>query len=340
MALPEQIRKQAEAADETMRQLAGQRNQDDESEITIPEVPDDTSNTADESTVPDSAVQQPRGEQTQGANKSSEETFEQKYRTLQGMYNAEVPRLHQQNRELQHRLQQLEQLVSTLQSTPAAQTPDSQPAASKFVTDQDVTDYGDAIEVMRRAAREESAALYQRIAQLESMVTQVQSNVVPQVNAVAQRQAATAEQLFWNGLNNAVPNWRDVNADPDFQTWLLQVDPLTNIARQTYLEDAQRNLDVERVAAFFRVWLQNNSGQAVAQPSVPTTQSELEKQVAPGRSKNTGQPNTQQQARVWTRKDISKFYDDVRRGVYQGREKDRDRIERDIFLAQSEGRIQ
>lgn len=43
--------------------------------------------------------------------------------------------------------------------------------------------------------------------------------------------------------------------------------------------------------------------------------------------------------KVYTRVDVAKFFDDVRKGVYKGREQERDRIERDIFAAQREGRI-
>ena len=36
---------------------------------------------------------------------------------------------------------------------------------------------------------------------------------------------------------------------------------------------------------------------------------------------------------------ITKFFKDVQLGKYKGREKERDRIERDIFAAQKQGRI-
>jgi hypothetical protein len=37
--------------------------------------------------------------------------------------------------------------------------------------------------------------------------------------------------------------------------------------------------------------------------------------------------------------DIAKFFNDVKQGKYKGKEAERDRIERDIFAAQREGRI-
>lgn len=190
---------------------------------------------------------------------------------------------------------------------------------------------------MRRAAREEVAVANRRVAELEQMVRQLQTSVVPRVEQVAQRQAMTAEQSFWGELSTIVPEWRDINASQEFHRWLLEVDPLTGLSRQTYLEDAQRNLDVRRVAAFFTTWVGSN-GRPVAQPSRSAAESELDKQVVPGRSRGGSAPAATP-VKTYTTKDITKFFDDVRKGVYRGKETERDRIERDIFAAQRENRI-
>jgi hypothetical protein len=85
----------------------------------------------------------------------------------------------------------------------------------------------------------------------------------------------------------------------------------------------------------------SNAGRATAQSTdrAPAAKSELEKQVSPGRSRNTGTP-APNKGRVWTPQTIAKFYNDVREGRYMGKEQERDRLERDIFVAQREGRIQ
>lgn len=349
MALPEQIRKQTEAVQELYKQLNGDENNgagqnppadgntsSSESQTTTGSVPN-----ADENSVPNNAAQ-PQGKEQSSSGTSSEddpnsETFAQKWRTLQGMYNAEVPRLHAQNRELNSRVQQMEQLLASLsqQSNHTAQ----QTQVAPLVTENDVQEYGESLDVMRRVTREELYPVAQKIAQLESVLRQLQTNVVPQVHAVAQRQAMTAEQQFWSDLSSAVPNWRDTNDDHAFQQWLLEVDPLTGISRQTYLEDAQRNLDVRRVASFFQTWNELTGKVNVAQTTRRNASaSELERQVAPGRSKNTGVP-ANNNAKTYSPDDIKTFFNDVRSGKYRGREAERDRIERDIFAAQRDGRI-
>jgi hypothetical protein len=341
MALPEQIRKQTEA----VQQLYAQLNADDNTGADNPTdgtvaVDDAGDNTlaADEAVTTDNAAPPPADEQKTGDDNVSEETVLQKYKTLQGMYNAEVPRLHQQNRDMQNRLQQMEQLLASLsaqQETSAAQPP----VAKTLISEKDIEEYGDSLDVMRKVSQEELSPFEQRLAQMETLLRQMQSSVLPQVQAVAQRQQVSAEQQFWADLATTVPNYREVNATEGFQAWLLEADPLTGITRQTYLDDAQRALDAQRVGNFFRAWLETTGQAAVAQSTDRGTSSELEKQVAPGRSRGAGSPAANNKAATYSPQDIQKFFNDVRMGKYKGREADRSRIERDIFNAQREGRI-
>lgn len=328
MAIPEQIRRQSEAIAKMYAE--GNTDADSTDNVDSAGAADAHSSTADSDQ--DTAPKSPPNEQRR-SDTNSEDVAEQRYRTLQGMYNADTGRLRAENQQLNGRVTQLEQLLSSLSAAPQA------PAATaeKLVTEKDLEDYGDSIEVMRRVTREEVSAANRRIAELEQMLRQVQTSVLPRVEQVAQRQAMTAEQTFWNDLTTSVPDWRNINDSKGFQQWLLEVDPLTGMSRQTYLEDAQRNLNVQRVAAFFTAW-QGMNGQSVAQPNRSASDSQLDRQVAPGRSRGGSVPSVNA-PRTYSSKDIAKFFDDVRKGVYRGKEAERDRIERDIFSAQRENRI-
>ena len=346
MALPEQIRKQTEAVQELYKQLNGADNNTGDEKpadgtVTPTENAAPTPPKADENPAPNDATPSPGSEQKTGDDNVPEETVLQKYKTLQGMYNAEVPRLHQQNREMVSRVQQLEQLLASMTATQQA-TSQPAPAPEKLVSDKEVEEYGESIDVMRKVSREELTPLIQRMAHIEGLLQQMQANVVPQVQAVAHRQQLTQEQQFWADLAGAVPNWRQINDNDAFQAWLLEADPLTGITRQTYLEDAQRSLDALRVSNFFRTWLENTGQAAVAQSTEPAkaaATTELEKQVTPGRSRASGSPTSTNNATMYAPSDIQKFFNDVRAGKYKGREQERARIERDIFAAQREGRI-
>lgn len=345
MALPEQIRKQTEAVQELYKQL----NTDGETgeAVTADEQPEGTVNENNSGVPADSAVNEKAtpssGSERKTEDKKSEDekTLVQKYKTLQGMYNAEVPRLHQQNKELQQKVQQMEQLLSTLSTQQPKIAPMPAPTFEPLISEKDVEEYGETLDVMRKVSREEYTPVAQKIAEMERTIQSLQSNVVPQLSNLAQKQAMTSEQQFWAQLTAEVPNWREVNDNPDFQTWLLQTDPLFGISRQTILEDAQRRQDVHKVITFFNTWMELNGGAAAyaAQNSQrDQTANELEKQIAPGKSRGTGTKagNT---AKTYSSEDIKQFFNDVRQGKFKGREAERDRIERDIFAAQREGRI-
>jgi hypothetical protein len=341
MAIPEQIRKQTEAVQQLYQQLNPDDNTGEptsaDGTVTPVENRDNTP-LADANSASNNAAPSSANEHKSDDENLPEETIVQKYKTLQGMYNAEVPRLHQQNREMSNRVQQMEQLLASLSAQQTSAQ--SQQIVEKIVTDKDVEEYGESLDVMRKVSREELIPMEQRFTQMEQMFKQMQTNVVPQVQAVAQRQQVSAEQGFWAELTSVVPNFRQINDNEAFQSWLLSADPLTGITRQTYLDDAQRSLDAKRVANFFRAWLESTGQAAVAQSTGRTQNSELEKQVTPGRSRNTGTPATTNQGKMYSPQDIQKFFNDVRTGKYKGREPERDRIERDIFAAQRENRIQ
>lgn len=332
MALPAQVRKQSEAVNKLYEEL----NTDTEQQGQEAEAGQESEGGLDTARQADSVEEQapaPKAKEQPEGDKT-EKTLEQKYKTLQGMYNAEVPRLHAEKRELTNRIQQLEQLIASMNATPAQQ----QAPVEKLITEQDMEDYGDSIEVMRRVFREEMSSKDTEINELKRLVRQMQGTVVPQVHQLSQNYAVSNEQRFWADLQTAVPDWQDINGSQEFQAWLLEVDPLTGIPRQTYLDDAQRNMDARRVANFFTAWKGMTGSSNARTPTAAQPASELERQVAPGKGRSGG-AKPQGEAKTYTSEDIKKFFSDVQKGKYRGKEAERDRIERDIFAAQREGRI-
>jgi hypothetical protein len=328
MAIPAQIRKQSEAISKLYEDLNPTEGEQSPAEGEVQQ-PTEADGGGDAAAAP-----VPTG-QGQSGNTDEDLTYEQRWRSLQGMYNAETARLKAENNQMGQRVSQLERLIATLS---APQQAPAQVAAAKLITDKDVEDYGDSIEVMRRAAREEVAASQQEVAELKRLVMQLQTNVVPKVESVVQRQALNAEQMFWSELSAEVPDWREINAEQGFHSWLLEIDPLSGVSRQSYLDNAQNQLDARRVAGFFKTWQSMNGG-SVAQSPRNVASSQLEKQIAPGRGRTAASTPAANDGKTYARADVAKFFDDVRKGLYKGREQERDRIERDIFAAQRDGRI-
>jgi hypothetical protein len=325
MGVPEQVRKQTEKVQQLYDDLNPESQTGDAGEET---------SQAGASSGAGGQKQTPSTNEPVGGDQ--ENTFEQRYRTLQGKYNAEIPALNAHVQELSHRLAQTQQLLSTIQAAPQPEMsrPQSQPISS--LTEEERSEYGDSIDVMRKVSSDLLAPYQRRIDELTQTIQQMQGHVLPRVEQVAKRQAESAEGAFWSALASAVPNWQDVNNDPDFHSWLLETDPLTGMTRQTYLEDAQSKLDAPRVASFFTSWLSHPSN--TAQTIKPLKASELEQQVAPGRSRSTPAPQGMQK-KTYTQRDIADFYRRVSQGAFKGREAERGAIESDIFAAQAEGRI-
>lgn len=331
MSIPEQVKKQVEVVEEMYKKMAEENTENTENMENTENIEntENTENTENIENIENTEI-------TENAeNIDDEKTYEQRYKTLQGMYNAEVPRLKKQNNELLQRVQQLEQLLATV-STQQPTEQQTEQQTEKYITEKDIEEYGESIDIMRKVAREELYPLLQQFSNIKNTIDQFKSSIIPQVQNIARRQHMSAEQQFWADLATAIPNFREINDNPQFQSWLLETDPLTGITRQTYLEDAQRNLDAQRVINIFRAWMSsNNSTNSTANR---TAVSELEKQIAPGRSKNHGV--SVNNPKIYTPQDIAKFYNDVRAGKYRGREQERNRIEHDIFTAQKENRIQ
>lgn len=330
MAIPKQVQKQSEAVQELYKELNEEEvNENQEApqqeEQALEEVP--TADSVEEVAVESS------GEHSEGSQEKST-NWQQKYKTLQGMYNAEVPQLKQLVQEQGAKINQFEQLMATINQ----QKQQQQQAPQPILSEKEVEEYGESIDIMRKVTKEETGNLLGEVSALKAQIAQMAQNTVPQVQQLANQVGDTQEQLFWSKLATVVPNWQELNEDENFQNWLLEVDPLTGMARQAYLEDAQRRYDVDRVAAFFTTWSDLN-GNGSAQQVKSTNQNELKQQVAPKKSRSAGAAAPTGSKPSYTTADIAAFYDDIRKGKFKGREDERAKIERDIFAAQAEGRI-
>jgi len=342
MPVPEQIRKQSEEVKKFYETEAKAPEDADDDNVDTELEAAESGKASDESdsVVEDAAPETVRDHDSKGG----EDTFEHKYRTLQGMYNADIARLQANNRSYEERVSQLEELISSLQTNPQstkAET-DTPQQVQKYVTDTDVEEYGDSIDVMRKVSKEELGPVMSKMSQIERTLAELSNslntNVLPTVQNVAKQQTQTATERFWSELNRRVPDWQQINNSPDFQSWLLELDPLTGRTRQSFLEDAQKALNADRVIAFFDSFAPQTGTEANTNGQPNRSASELEKQVSPGRSRSAGKP-ADSNPKTYSTDEIKAFYNDVRMGKFKGREKERDRIERDIFAAQREGRI-
>ena len=128
-----------------------------------------------------------------------------------------------------------------------------------YLTQRDVNEFGyELLDVAQRAAQHAMAPELQRLHN-ENLALQNQLD-------------ATTKATIDRELDSAVPNWRSINADERFHSWLLQPDTYSGVIRDRLLKDAAAEGNAQRVATFFRGFLaaagQASAGQAPAS-SVP-----------------------------------------------------------------------
>jgi hypothetical protein len=290
---------------------------------------------------------------------------EHRYRVLQGKYNAEVPRLQQQNRELQQNFQAMQNQLSATQALLASigQQPQApnlpQPSAPpQLVTPKEVTEFGaDLYDFVKRAAQEVVGPQVHSLEERFRPVAQTVQQLAPAVQQNREDQQRTAQEVahekMCNGLDELAPGWETINTSPEFQAWLDTVDPYAGAKRGAMLAQAYGNGNVTRVAAFFTGFQNEHAavaptGQQAQQtaqgnPPAATPTVALASLAAPGTGVGgpsaAGTPPESGQPRVYTQAEIGAFYRDVARGVYRGRDADKVAIERDIFAAQKSGRV-
>lgn len=238
-----------------------------------------------------------------------EESWEHRFKVLQGKYNAEVPRFAHENKDLKSRLQILEDQLEEMKN---AKPPEA------LVKPEEIEQYGEGlIDVARRVAREELASKDALIAKLKA-----------EIDSVKSVQSHVVQDNFFRLLTEMVPDWEALNADANFLSWLDEIDDLTGETRQSLLGRAEQARDPVRAAKFF------NTYKKMSQTWAAKSTASLEQQIVPPTNQS---PSTPQAKKIWTRAEISNFYDRLRRGTIS--DADAVAIEADIASASIEGRI-
>jgi hypothetical protein len=252
----------------------------------------------------------------------AEDTWQQKYRTLKGMYDAEVPRLHAQVKELTHRL-------DAMQKAAEAPKPEPKPAApQKLVTDEDVQAFGeDLIEVQRKVAREVAMEFRKDIEDLRAENEKLRQQMTDTGTRVS-------ESTFEQRLHRLVPDFEQVNTDDRWVNWLNEIDPLLRGPRKSIAQEAFNRGDAEGVAHYVSLFKQS-----IAPVDAPKAKNaELERQVQPSKSVAAA-PTASPKGRIYTDSDIQKMFKRAVDLGASGKHEEARKLEAEIDAAYNEGRV-
>src|SRR5215831_1100191 len=191
----------------------------------------------------------------------TEVDWQQKFQTLQGKYNAEVPTLRNQVAQLS---QQVEQLSARPASTPEPTPAPATTPPPKLITAEDIETYGDdLISLIRRVAVEtdagEKAKLQAEIAELRKQMTANTEQVERVQGSVTDERRAT----YFVELAKACPTYDAVDNSDEFKAWLLEPDDFSGIVRNEILQQRYFAFDAAGTAKIFKTFI----GQATPSPT-------------------------------------------------------------------------
>jgi hypothetical protein len=262
----------------------------------------------------------------------NDQSWKHRFLAMQGRYQATTKTIG----EMQEQMMQLgnELMHAQQRAVPAPKPPSRQ--AQSYLTEADVENYGpELIDVTQRAA-------------LQAIQPQLQA--VEQQNAELQRRLAVeARRRLDQAVEQAVPNYKEIDRNPRWHRWLVGIDVLSGRVRQQLLNEAISSSSAPRVISFFRGFINDEAATGHAEPAPPSQQPAAPREAAmtlaslaaPGRARPAtgGDTAFPPDKPIYTRAQIAQLYRLHQKGAYVGREAEWNRQDADIIAAGREGRI-
>lgn len=283
--------------------------------------------------LPIETKSEPKSEPKPQPPADDDASWERKFLRMKGQYDASQRTIGEMNDQMQ---QMGEELLRTQQYiNRAPQQRQEVPAPKLYLTDQDVQNYGpELVDFVQRAAVQ---------------VVEPQVNRLEEENqALRQRLAREARRSLDERVEEAIPNYREIDRNPRWHAWLRLPDLLSGRIRQELLNEAANASNAARVVGFFRSFLAEEAatGHSDAAPSSPPARAAREPVIpmqtlaAPGSIRPAGGGDTSlpPDRPHYTRDQIRKNYRDKQRGLWAGRDDEWNALERDMIRAPLEGR--
>ena len=328
MALPKQVQAQLAELEELEKMLEAQKKpklvKDEEVK------PDEEQLDTEAEVTEEPVAATPEPEEAKSADTSPTDVadeFEQKYKTLRGKYDAEVPRLHQQVRDLNGKL---DELAKSMEAKPEPPTKSKEKVS--YVTDADRAEFGEElIDVQRRVAQEVSQEYTERMEQQDAVIQKLQEQLAKTGNDVG-------EMSFTQRLHSVVPDFAEIDNDERWVAWLNEHDPMLRGPRRDQAAAAFQAGDVEAVLHYVNLFKESISEPETAPRQ--QRQTELEKQVAPNRSANSVRTQSaNQNSKIYSPKEVDNAWTKVRALNTKGKYADAEKLEAELTAAYMEGRV-
>lgn len=328
MALPKQVQAQADALEQFERQVAEARSAAEPKPDEPNPPPKDP-----EGSAPAPAPAPAPADPPKSADDDS--TWRQRYLSLQGQYNSQVPALQQQVQTLTESVAQLTQQLKTKE----APAPEPAPEAD-LVTKKDVDAFGeDLVDLARRIAKDEFGKRESKyLKQIEALQGQL-AEAKGQVGEVVESTAKSANERFFETLDARLPGWDKVQATAECQEWLGTRIPGTTATWDMALKQAASNRDVKTVMEVFDAFFAKHPtmNPTAKAPAPAPAKQELQRQVAP--SKSSASTPTANTKRTYTGAEYQAESMRLMRLMQRGQAEEAGRLDAELNAALAEGRV-
>lgn len=171
--------------------------------------------------------------------------WEHKYRTLEGKYKAEVPRLSQEVKQWRESSTSLADRLLKLETELEDNKHQKKFAEQDTEIDTLATEYpeiGKVVKKLRDEHREELKALEKKFESgLNAQIGDVKTDIT---NSKHDRFDSHMKEL-------GVPDWKEIDSSQEFIQWLGAPVPYANATKLELLQNASRQLDARTVSQFF-----------------------------------------------------------------------------------------
>jgi hypothetical protein len=238
------------------------------------------------------------------------QTWAQKYRTIEGKYRVEVPRLNQEVRQwkdhaiaLNGKITDLERVVAELSSKTAS-------AESTKEIEALTGEYPDIGKVIKKLNDDHRA-------EMQALEARLTKGVASEINSVRENVAMSKKDKFDMLMRQAgVEDWAEIDTDPGFIAFLADTpSPYTDKTKHQLMLEAAEKMDVKKVALFFKEYKDSINGSAPVEEKVDEGQEKLKNFIAP--PKGTGPKAPSGPAKqTYTREDYTKFMKESASGKF------------------------
>lgn len=326
MGLPKQVVRQSEEVARIEESLKPKQAEVQEAEDKPQEVEAKQPEPVKEESQPQVEQKQPEPPQQQGEDDAK---WEHKYKSLANHYTRFA-------KDQNAKIAELEAKLEELKKAPKQEAkPEAKEDRKPLVTEDDVEQFGsDLVNLARRIARDEYGSRESEYRSEIQELKQALNEAKAQLGDVAKTQTTSAKERFFSGLEARVPNWEQIQNTEACQAWLGTRVAGTRYTWHEVLVDAAGQYDVDRAVEVFQAF---RATQPQSAQQKPVNQAELQRQVAPQKSKTAQAPNANK--KTYSVADINTVTQQIIKLQKGGRFEEAARLENDLNAAYAEGRV-